>query len=181
MGVLFVTKNSLPLYVDICTKSLTKDSWNAIDCFNAALNTQKVKSLFEKSNIKYVQVWMDRGTHYCSFEMLYYWLFKFYEEYKISPVLNYFEHKHGKNDLDQHFSKVSLYLKQKEKVQNIWTSDDIVNTINDSQDAANKNYKPYYDGLEVYAFEYIPTRLSREQTIKLQLKPNILDTCYKFF
>jgi hypothetical protein len=55
--------------------------------------------------------------------------------------LNFFVEKHGKNNRDTHFSKLSRFVQAESLVKQLRCSQDIVDAIHKRQNMANENKK----------------------------------------
>lgn len=95
---------------------------------------------FKKINkTKYI-IWTDCGTDFRCSEFSYF-LFRELLLENIFVKWNFFVEKHGKNRGDQHFSRVSNYLKQESFLSKIKDSKDIVDCLNKYQEKFNNNMK----------------------------------------
>ena len=83
-------------------------------------------------------IWSDTGPHFRCAEFMHY-LFVELALLDKKVSFNLFCEKHGKNTRDQHFSKVSYFLKQESMVKKLCTSQDICDAIEKQQEIANIN------------------------------------------
>jgi len=62
----------------------------------------------------------------------------------IQVTLNYHAEKHGKSDLDQHFSVIGRYIKQASFLKKLRSADDVIDCILKGQEFSNWRRKCTY-------------------------------------
>lgn len=90
------------------------------------------------SNKKKYEVWADTGTHFRCSEFLHY-LFNELSNENINVSFNLFGEQHGKSARDQHFSRLSEFIRLESLVKKLSSSQDVVDAINKHQLIANMN------------------------------------------
>lgn len=136
-GLYFYENQKINCYnVDIVSNSLSTDAISLIQSFKYLKNMDFFKKI---NKTKYI-IWTDCGTDFRCSEFSYF-LFRELLLENIFVKWNFFVEKHGKNRGDQHFSRVSNYLKQESFLSKIKDSKDIVDCLNKYQEKFNNNMK----------------------------------------
>ena len=107
-----------------------------------------------------------------------YYLFDDLSHEKIRVCYNMFVEHHGKSSRDQHFSILSMFLKQESFLRKLTSSNDIVSAINNQQQLSNKQREKL--GLESIVTIPLVHRYKNDKHTNLKIIQN-LKSYYNFF
>jgi len=92
--------------------------------------------IFKKLDKNKYFIWSDAGQHFRCSEFIYY-LFKSLKDEKIQVSYNIFAECHGKSSRDQHFSRISFFIKEAMFNKKLKSTNDVIAAIESGQIKSN--------------------------------------------
>ena len=149
-------------YIDFISESLSKDTVAAIDCLDLLLESADFKSI----SPRLIKFWCDCGGTFRSKAFLHYTLVHLPEK-KIATEVNFFAEKHGKSDIDGHFSRISVALEEGTRYSAVSNTEELISM-----------FKKHFTGTQTNAdfieYRFIPNR----REYKSMHVPNVQDFYY---
>jgi hypothetical protein len=166
LGIICWSGKTGKVFVDFVSNTLSHTAEVAIDC---------LKDLFKKpwlgfQDFNTVKIWSDCGPHFRCAQFANFILRDLVQIGKCDAELNFFAERHGKGEVDSHFSRISLWLKQTEYNQSINSTQEAIQAIIQGHKRSNdfRTNQSHRTPTQLHVYQYSP-----EETTELQISQNL--------